>query len=294
VPTSRSTGTIGIIREKVFGLPVDRKVLFTNHKNVYKKKIEKRQRKLIIKLPFLRFFLKENEDILLVTTGYSPTGSIEKFLIGWFFVYLKRSLFVFTNRRIFHIPTTPSYKFRHSISEIIYSGCKSITLSGSTLAVEYHKFLKVEKFFGIDGREKKKLRTLLDRINAKLNRKEFILRNSLCPQCTAPLQEGKYTCKKCQLKFKTRFMASVYTLLLPGGGYLYIRQYFLGVVIAIIELVLLTYLGLALVDVLDGDGVGVFQLISFGFALIFTKCLALLHVKDFIKEFIPHKRVVLQ
>ena len=294
MPSNRSTGTIGIIREKIFGLPVDRKVLFTNHSNVYKKKIEKRQRKLIIKLPFLRFFLKDNETILLVTTGYSPTGSIEKFLIGWLFVYLKRSLYVFTNNRIFHIPTTPGYKFRHSISEIPYSGCKNITLNGSTLVVEYHKYSKLEKFFGIDRRERKKLRSLLSAIKRKSSRKEFISRNNLCPQCAALLVDGSYTCENCQLKFKTKLMAFVFTILVPGGGYLYIRQYFLGIVTAIVELILLVYLGYALADVIDGQGLRLFRLASFGFALIFTKCISLLHVSDFITEFIPRKRIELK
>ena len=294
MPPKRSTGTIGIIREKIFGLPVDRKILFTNHVNVYKKKIEKRQRKLIIKLPFLRFFLKENETILLVTTGYSPTGSIEKFLIGWLFVYLKRSLFVFTNNRVFHIPTTPSYKFRHSISEIIYSGCKKMTINGSTLVVEYHKYSKLEKFFGIDRRERKKLRSLFNSIYHKTGRKEFLSRNNLCPQCTVPLVDGSYNCEKCQLKFKTKLMAFLYTLLVPGGGYIYIRQYFLGIVTAIVELILLVYLGSALADVIDGQGLRLFRLASFGFALVFTKCISLLHVSDFIKEFIPRKRIELK
>ena len=87
------TGPIGVLGYRIFGLPVDREVIFSNHKKVYKKKIENRQRKLIIKLPFLKPFFDVTEKILLVTTGYSPTTTIDRLLIGWFFVYLKRSLF---------------------------------------------------------------------------------------------------------------------------------------------------------------------------------------------------------
>ena len=54
----------GIMDEQIFGLPVDRKILFSNHKNVYKKRVEKRQRKLIVKLPFLKPFLKQGEHFL--------------------------------------------------------------------------------------------------------------------------------------------------------------------------------------------------------------------------------------
>ena len=93
-------GPSGIMDEQIFGLPVDRKILFSNHKNIYKKRVEKRQRKLIIKLPFLKPFLKRNEQILQITTGYSPLTSVAQYATGFVFVYLKRSLFVFTNLRI--------------------------------------------------------------------------------------------------------------------------------------------------------------------------------------------------
>ena len=66
----------GMMAQQIFGLPVDRKTLFSNHKNVYKKKIERRQRKLIIKLSFLKTFLKPGEKILQITSGYSPLGSV--------------------------------------------------------------------------------------------------------------------------------------------------------------------------------------------------------------------------
>ena len=115
------TGPIGVLGYRIFGLPVDREVLFSNHKNIYKKKIENRQRKLIIKLPFLKPFVNITEKILVITTGYSPTTTIDKYLIGWLFVYLKRSLFVFTDQRVFHIPTTPVYKYRGSIAQIPYA-----------------------------------------------------------------------------------------------------------------------------------------------------------------------------
>lgn len=102
------------MQQKVFGLPVDLAVIFSNYKNAYKKRIEKRQRW------FRSLFLEIDEKILQVTTGYSPTTIFEKMGVGWGFVYLKRSLLVFTDRRIFHVPTTeprktpskPSYRFQ--------------------------------------------------------------------------------------------------------------------------------------------------------------------------------------
>jgi hypothetical protein len=71
---------VGIMAPQIFGLPVDRESLFSNHKKVYKKRIEKRQRKLIIKLSFLKPFLKKGEKILLVSTGYSPITSLAQYV----------------------------------------------------------------------------------------------------------------------------------------------------------------------------------------------------------------------
>ena len=86
----------GLMGQQIFGLPVDRETLFSNHKKIYKKRIENRQRKLIVKLSFLKPFLKTGEKILFVSTGYSPIASLAQYITGFLFVYLKRSLFVFT------------------------------------------------------------------------------------------------------------------------------------------------------------------------------------------------------
>jgi hypothetical protein len=73
----------GLMGPQIFGLPVDRETLFSNHKKIYKKRIENRQRKLIVKLPFLKPFLKKGEKILLVSTGYSPITSLAQYATGF-------------------------------------------------------------------------------------------------------------------------------------------------------------------------------------------------------------------
>ena len=128
---------IGVIQQKVFGLPVDLAVIFSNYKNAYKKRIEKRQRWFIVRLSFLKPFLELDEKILQVTTGHSPTTIFEKMGVGWVFVYLKRSLLVFTDRRIFHVPTTPAYRYRNSVAQIPYRLCRSISMKGRNLILVY-------------------------------------------------------------------------------------------------------------------------------------------------------------
>ena len=64
----------------VFDLPVDRDIMFADHKGKYKKKIEKQQRNLIVKIPFIKPFLEPDENILLITTGYSLVDTLDQIL----------------------------------------------------------------------------------------------------------------------------------------------------------------------------------------------------------------------
>jgi hypothetical protein len=290
VAQKSGTGPIGVLGYRIFGLPVDREVLFSNHKNIYKKKIENRQRKLIIKLPFLKPFVDITEKILVITTGYSPTTVIEKYLIGWLFVYLKRSLFVFTDQCIFHIPTTPVYKYRGSIAQIPYGACKSIELKGRSLVVEYKKGGRIEKFFGIAGKEKKKIINLLKTLPIGKEPPEIDQRTFLCPRCAAPLIANKYICEKCDLKFKTKALAVLSAILLPGGGYIYTRQYLLGSMAAVLELFLLVVTGISVMDTLNGMPNSLIRLLLAGLALIVVKIISVVHTSTFISEFIPAKK----
>ena len=147
---------------KVFGLPVDPGLMFSNYKGINKSRIEKRQRKLIVKLAFLRPFLNRGEKLLLVTTCYSPLGSLGQYLTGFVFVYLKRSLLVFTNQRIIHVPTTPGYKYRQSLAQVVYDGCSALNLKRGVLNILYAKFNRVEYFRNVAVSERRKIRALLE------------------------------------------------------------------------------------------------------------------------------------
>ena len=283
----------GIMGQQIFGLPVNRKTLFSNHKKVYKKRIEKRQRKLIIKLPFLKPFLKRGEQILLITTGYSPLGSLAQYVTGFVFVYLKRSLFVFTNHRILHIPTTPSYTYKGAISQIAYNGCQSIALKGGTLVVEYAKFGKVETFKGIPVAERKKIRALLQRAPLSGTKGDLADRKHLCPRCTHLLDAGKYVCRNCQLKFKNKLWTRIIAIIIPGGGYFYTRHYMIGFLYAVLEFFLLFYIGyiiLSLSRTQNSSQDSVFLLVILGAVFLIQKIIAVIHSTHFIDEFIPRDK----
>ena len=281
----------GFMSPHIFGLPVDRNILFSNHKEVYKKRTEKRQRKLFVKIGSLKPFLRRNESILLVTTGYSPLNSPAQYLTGFVFSYLKRSIFVFTNQRIIHLPTTSTYRYKNSIAQIAYTGCQSIVMKGGTLIVQYAKFGRVEKFKAIAVRERKKIRALLKK-NIPLSGTKGHLagRIHLCPRCAHRLVEKKYECANCQLNFKSRFVAAILAILVPGGGYFYVRQFLIGALDAVLELFLLIYSVFLIRDFYDQVPVSMIYLVVIPLLFLYIKITAIIHSNHFTAEFIPTQK----
>lgn len=283
-------GTIGVIQQKIFGIPVDRQVLFSNHKKAYRKSIEKRQRNLIIKATFLKPFVRGTEKVLCITTCYSPVTFFEKIGIGWLFVYLKRSLLVFTDQRILHVPTTPSYKYRQSVAEIPYAGCSSIQVKGRSLAVTYKKHGMVEKFFSLAGREKKKVAQLLKNVSSAGEPSATGIRIHLCPRCAGSLPTPTRPCANCGLKFKNGLLAALLALVFPGGGYFYVRQYSLGLLAALLEICLAGFAAVTLQDMAGGIHTAAPWLALSAVGLVAEKIAAAIHAVILTKEWIPRKK----
>ena len=210
------------------GLAVDTQACFTNHKNIYKPRFEKRQRKLLEKLSCLSQFLDKGENILLVAPGCSPITLFEQLFTGWIIFYLKRCLFVFTNKRVLHIPTKYDLSFRHSIAQICYADCLSLAVKGSKLIAKYANG-KTEKFSSIPSGDRKKITSILQTAAFDGPQNALPQRTHLCPKCTSPLVENIFTCPACGLEFKNRQKARLYSLVFPGGGYFYTRHPFLGI-----------------------------------------------------------------
>ena len=283
----------GIMVPHIFGLPVARDILFSNHKDVYKKRVEKRQRRLFVKIPFLKPFLQRGEKILLVTTGYSPLDSPAQYLTGFVFVYLKRSILVFTNYRIFHIPTTTAYKYKNSIAQIAYSGCRSITLKGGTLAVQYAGSGGIEKFKAIALAERKKIKALIQKkIPLSGTGTKLAARIHLCPRCTHRLFPGVYRCKKCQLKFKNKLAAVLCSIFFPGGGYFYTRHYLVGLLSGLLEIFLLIYLFFLIDDWRRQIDINLVYGALVPAILVFEKTITTIHAAHFVDEFIPRDKTI--
>ena len=283
---------VGMMGPQIFGMPVDRDTLFSNHQEIYKKRIEKRQRQLIVRLSFLKPFLKKGEKILLTTTGYSPINSLPQYVTGFFFVYLKRCLFVFTNFRIFHVPTTPIYKFKQSISQILYVDCQSISLKGGTLSVRYAQNGITEKFNAIAMPERRKTKALMKRMPLSGTQSQLGRRSHLCPRCTTLLESGQYTCNACQLKFKNKIVTYILAILFPGGGYFYTHHYFIGLINVIVEIFLMGYLYLIWQDVVQRPENRILYSVGLIAIFVVTKIIAVIHSSHFIEEFIPTQKQI--
>lgn len=272
-------------------LPIDNEIIFSNHKNVYKKRIEKRQNKFLKKVPFIKNFLDEDEIINLITTGCSPASFVEQWTIGWIFIYLKRSLFVFTNKRIFHIPTKKDFSYRNSIAKILYADCKSIEIKGRKLIVEYKKGKK-EKFLYIGSKEKKKIKTLLSSVSLEGEPSKSQGRTHLCPRCRKDLEDDQYLCVNCNLVFKNKEEVRKISIIYPGGGYFYTRHPWLGIGDAAVELFLLVGLIVSLVDLINGVSGSGINLAIYAIILFLEKLITVYHSNHFIEEYIPKEKEI--
>jgi hypothetical protein len=271
----------------IFGLPVDTGILFSNHKGVYQKAIEKNKTKLLKKLGFLAPFLDADEKIVFVAAGCSPYSTFEVLTMGAVWVnLLKRSLFVFTNKRLFHIPTTWQLDYRGSVAQILYQDCKRLQVSGSGLVAEYHTGKK-DRFANIPRRDRQIIKHFQFVTGESDQRSEVPQRNHLCPSCTQVLPTHVTACPSCGLEFKTRAKARTRSILLPGGGYFYTGHPFLGACDALGEAYLTIF---ALVvffagAISDGEGTVTFPLVMI--ALVIEKVGTIYHANSFLKEFLP-------
>lgn len=77
-------------------------------------------------------------------------------------------------------------------------------------------------------------------------------------------------------------------VLLPGGGYFYIRQPFLGAMAAITEITLMAVIGTASSNLIYGGKP--FLLVGAVILFILEKIAAAVHAGVFIKEFVPSQK----
>ncbi len=275
-----------VLREKVFGLPVDRDILFTDDHNVYQAPVEKRQRQWIVKLSFLKAFLLSGERILRITSARSPMKWYLQLFTGGVFLGMENAFLVFTTYRILHIPTGSDYAYRQSIAQVRYRDIRRIRLRWRTLEIDY-KNGRSERFSGVALRERKKIKQLLPALPLVKQVLQPVGRRHLCPRCGAVLSERKMSCRRCELPFKTKGMAGMMAFLFPGGGHFYTRLYYPGLVFSVLEgllMALLVTVGASLVPV---NEYRVLIIVGIVLGLSAVKAVGWRHAGHFLEQYIP-------
>jgi hypothetical protein len=256
---------------------------------MYKSRIEKRQRKLIVKTTHfnINFFLHNDERIRCLSSGYSPVGICEQLLTGLAFLLFKRALFIFTDKRLLHIPTRIGGSPAGSISQILYEDCAKIWLKGRQLMVRY-KTGATERFPYIGRKEKKKIKAILESLPirpkeaGKLKGRVYV-----CPRCAGNLESGVSSCPSCNLRFKRALMAGLWAALLPGGGYFYTRYVIPAVLIGLVEIIAAAVLIFYWMLYFKAEPVNLVLLICSTGAFLLERYIMAFHATLLTMDFIP-------
>ena len=85
-------------------------------------------------------------------------------------------------------------------------------------------------------------------------------------------------------------MAALLAIIVPGGGYFYVRQNFVGALAAMLELFLLTFSILLFRDYYDQVPVNMIYLIAIPASYLYVKIAVIIHSNHFIADFIPTQK----
>ena len=242
-------------------------------------------------MSFIKFFLDQGEVIRCLTTGYSPISWLEQLLTGLAFVFLKRAMFIFTDRRILVVPTSFNRSPHSSVSQIMYEDAAAIALKGRTLLVAYKNGLK-ETFTYMGRKEKKKIKALISHLPIRPKEAGRLQeRSHLCPGCAHVLPKKKQQCQTCGLTFKNNRAALIMALLIPGGGYFYSGYPLLALGFAALEILLLSIPAVYWTEFSKYSGsVTLPTALGSMLLLALTKWISAFHTMELIKDFMPRRK----
>jgi len=240
----------------IHGAQIREDSVFTNDRGEEKKGIRKNAEKALEKLrDILPLVLASDEVVLYVARCQSPVSAFEQITLGWYIYYVTGVVVVLTNRRLLHFDVTRSGDWKRMLRAVSWGDLEEAKITGwlsKNLALKYRSGRKA-KYWKLSRQDGKKIKVLVEAIYAGGRESSSAqTMTSLCPQCRAELTPRVYDCAKCGFAFKDEKTMVRRSWLIPGGGYLYTRHWFLGIGDFLVEAYLLI---LVLTTVLIGAGV---------------------------------------
>jgi hypothetical protein len=184
----------------------------------------------------LRKILKPGEVVLYVARGMAPVSVFEQLTMGWYIYKVSGAVLVLTSHRLLHFRVKPkglnNWEWDRGTRSIMWGDISSAKVSGlfsKDLELKYQNGKK-EKFWGIKGGDGKKIKLLLDTVMPANAGQATSAQGpeSLCPMCAYNLTPGVYRCPQCSQMFKEESTMVKRSLIIPGGGYFYVGQWFFG------------------------------------------------------------------
>lgn len=222
------------------GLNVRADVLYTNAKGEEKRGLHKSADKLLGKLrePLGRL-LEPGEAVFYLCRAQAPLSPLEQFVGGFYVYYQSLVVLVFTNRRMIHLLVDSRGAWRRGLRDVRWGDVSNARVKGvltRNLELEYRN-LEKPTYTRLRYRDAAKLRgilpPLLQASTGELSPMQGMVAH--CPDCFGILKPQVYLCPLCGLVFKDEKTLWRRTLLIPGGGYFYTRQWALGIFSAAFE-----------------------------------------------------------
>ena len=249
-----------------------------------------RQKRLLQRFSaHLRRALRNGELLLLATPAVQKSTVLDKIYLGFLLSnHFRYCVLVFSTQRIFVFPTGSDFLPRRSLSAIELGDVEATDLAGilsTRLRVRFRNgssesFRLV--YEGVRSHLERQLPSLLSKTASGHGERVF-----LCPNCYALIPKDTYACSSCGTHFKTPDEARRRSLLIPGGGYFYTKEYFYGILDAFAESILLLYMFLVIVDALANglDRKGVSALIGGSLLIAFEKWISVHHAEAAVKNY---------
>jgi hypothetical protein len=291
------------------GIRVREDTLHTDHQGKERNAIRKRAAKALEKLqePLLKL-LEPEEVVLYVARAQARASWFEQLTLGSLIYYITGTMLVLTNRRLLHFLVKSNGAWKRSLRSLRWGDLAEAKVKGFLLSRTLQlrcRNGKEEFYWGLRRDDSKKIKVLLSAIlpAAAGEGSPAQAMISLCPNCRATLAAGTYQCGQCFLAFKNETTMVRRSLLIPGGGYFYTGNWFLGVLDFLVEsyllLVVLMFLLIAFglfADPFPEDegnplppAAALLSAAIFVVILAVEKWMTIHHCRRFVREFIPAK-----